>query len=248
MTTPRCPTDLALERHLLDPAGSPLEPHLAACEPCRARLARMEDEGERFRRFVFPATVERIEEAARRRPARWWIAVLAPVPILAAMVAVILAVRQAGPADDYVGMKGSGGLGLTAFMRDAGGARAVPDGGTVPANAALRLRVRTSAPCRLFVLSVDARGSVSRLDAGGADGLPLAAGQHDLPGGVELDGSTGPERLFAVCATAGPSWPDVDRAGRAAAGGGAETVRRTARLGGLPEGAAQATLLLEKAP
>jgi hypothetical protein len=247
MTTP-CPTDLALERHLLDPVASPQASHVAACPSCRARIARMEEDGERFRRFVFPATVDRIEEAARRRPARWWIALLAPVPVLAAVVAVVLAVRPVGPAEDYLGLKGAGGLGLTAFARDASGPRAVPDGGSVPASAALRLRVRASAPCRLFVLSLDARGAVSRLDAGGAEGFPLEAGQHDLPGGVELDGAGGPERLFAVCAPAGLAWPEVERAGRAAAEGGAGAVRGASRLGGLPAGAAQATLLLEKSP
>ncbi len=246
--TNRCPTDLALERHLLDPAASPLTEHVAACDPCRARLARMAEEGERFRRFVYPATVERIEAAARRRPVRWWIAVLAPVPALAAMVAVVLAVRPVGPTADYVGIKGAGGVGLTAFVRDAGAARELHDGGAVAASGALRLRVRTTAPCRLLVLSIDGGGAVSRLDGGGADGLRLGAGQHDLPGGVELDGQGGPERLFAVCAPAGLAWPEVERAARAAAAGGAERVRGATSLAGLPVEAAQATLLLEKTP
>lgn len=244
-----CPTDLALERHLLEPSTSALAPHLATCESCRTRVARMEEEGERFRRFVFPATVDRVEAAARRkRPARWWIAVLAPVPILAGALAVFLGVRSAGPRYDYVGVKGSGGIGLSAFVQDAGGPRAVPDRSKVPANAAVRLRVRASAPCRLFVLSVDSAGTVSRLDGAGADGVPLTAGQHDLPGGVELDGSAGPERLFAVCAPVGTSWSEVEQAARAAAVGGAGAVRVTSRLGGLPPAAAQATLLIEKTP
>jgi hypothetical protein len=242
------PTDLALERYLLDKAASPLAGHLAACGPCRGRIARMEEDGRRFRQFVYPATVERIEAAARRRPARWWMAVLAPIPALAAAVALVLLVRPTGPADDYVGLKGAGGLGLAAFVQRGGVATPVADHGKVAPASALRLRVRTAAACRLFVLSVDARGSVSRLDTAGADGLPLGAGQHDLPGGVELDGTAGPERLFAVCAPSGVSWPEVERAGRAAGSGGAERVRATTTLGGLPAGASQATLLLEKKP
>lgn len=242
-----CPTDLALERHLLDPAASPLAGHVAACEACRARLARMEEEGRRFRQLVYPATVDRIEAAARPRRSRWWMAVLAPVPVLAAIVAVVLVVRPGGPRDDYLGLKGEGGIGLTAFVRGAGAAEPVPDGGTVAAAGALRLRVRVSSPCRLFVLSVDGRGTVSRLDGAGPDGLATSAGQHDLPGGVELDGAAGPERLFAVCAPAGTGWAQVDGAARAAATGAA-AVRGTTSLGGLPAGTAQATLLLEKAP
>jgi hypothetical protein len=242
-----CPTDLALERHLLDPAASPLAGHVAACEACRERVARMEEEGRRFRQLVYPATVDRIEAAARRRPARWWMAVLVPVPVFAAIVAVVLAVRPTGPPDGYLGLKGEGGVGLTAFVRDAGAAQAVPDGGAVAASGALRLRVRVSAPCRLFVLSVDGRGTVSRLDGAGPDGLAAAAGQHDLAGGVELDGAPGPERLFAVCAAAGLAWPQVDGAARAAATGDA-AVRGATALPGLPAGTAQATLLLEKTP
>lgn len=244
---PGCPTDLALEKHLLDPAASALSGHLAACAPCRARVARMEEEGRRFRQFVYPATVERIEAAARRRPARWWLAVLAPAPALAAAVLAVLLVRPAGPPDDYLGLKGAGGVGLTAFVREAGAARPVPDGGAVAPRAALRLRVRTAAPCRAFVLSIDGRGAVSRLDGGGAEGLSLPAGPHDLPGGVELDGAPGPERLFAVCAPDGAGWPAIEAAARAAAAGGAAGVRRAGALP-LPAGVAQATLLLEKAP
>ncbi|HET8538566.1 MAG TPA: DUF4384 domain-containing protein [Anaeromyxobacter sp.] len=245
--TNRCPTDLALERYLLDPAASPLSGHVDGCEPCRGRIARMKEEGERFRRFVYPATVDRIEAAARRRPARWWMSVLVPVPALAALAAVVVVLRPVGPADDYVGLKGAGGVGLTAFVQRGGAATPVPDGGAVPAAAELRLRIRTSAACRLFVISVDAGGAVSRLDAADAGGLPLQAGQHDLPGGVALDGAAGPERLFAVCAPAGVAWPQVEQAGRAA-GGGADRVRGTTSLGGLPAGTAQATLLLEKRP
>jgi hypothetical protein len=244
MSEARHPTELALERHLLDPATSPLREHLAGCEACRARVARMEEEGERFRRYVFPATVDRIEAAARRRPSRSWLTVLAPVGALAAAAAVFLVLRPAGPPRDYVGLKGAG-LSLTAFVQRAGGASAVADGAAVPARAGLRLRVQVPAACRLFVLSVDGRGSVSRLDAAGPEGLALTAGEHDLPGGVVLDGAAGPERLFAVCAPSAVAWPDVERAARASAGGEGR-LRADASLHGLPAGTAQATLLLEK--
>lgn len=245
---PGCPTDLALERHLLDPAAHPLAPHLDACTPCRERVARMEDEGRRFRQFVYPATVERVEAAARRRPRRFWLAVLAPVSALAAALVAVILLRPAAPPDDYLGVKGAGGVGLTAFVQGAGGsARPVAEGGAVAARAALRLRVRAAAPCRAFVLSIDGRGTVSRLDGGGAEGLSLPAGTHDLAGGIELDGAPGPERLFAVCAPDGAGWPAIEAAARAAAAGGTEGVRGAGALP-LPSSAAQATLLLEKAP
>jgi hypothetical protein len=243
------PTDLALEKYLLDKVASPLARHVETCEPCRGRIARMEEDGRRFRQFVFPATVEKIEAAAeRRKTSRRWLAFLVPIPALAAAAALVLVLRPVGPSDDYVGLKGAGGIGLAAFVQKAGVATVVPDRGAVAPTAALRLRVHTSSACRLFVLSVDARGAVSRLDADGPEGVPLSAGQHDLPGGVELDGSAGPERIFAVCAPSGVTWPEVERAGRAAGAGGAAQVRATTKLGGLPKGASQASLLLEKTP
>jgi hypothetical protein len=250
MTNANHPTDLALERHLLDPAASPVAPHLAGCDACRARVARMEEEGQRFRQFVYPATVDRIEAAAAgRKPARWWLAVLAPVAAAAAAVVAVVVLKPAGPAGpgaDYVGLKGAP-VALAAFVKHGAGAAEVADGAAVAPAEALRLRVRTAAPCRLFVLSVDGRGAVSRLDAGGPAGTALDAGQHDLPGGVELDGAPGPERLFAVCAPPKVAWPDVEKAAHAA-GGGADQVRRSTSLGALPAGTTQATLLLEKTP
>ncbi len=83
----------------------------------------------------------------------------------------------------------------------------------------------------------------------GADGLPLAPGQHDLPGGVELGGAPGPERFFAVCAPDGSaSAADVERAARALGSGGMPGVRRGRVLPGLPAGTSQTTQLLEKRP
>ena len=40
------PSELKLERHLLDPARSGIAGHLAECERCRARLSEMEKQGE----------------------------------------------------------------------------------------------------------------------------------------------------------------------------------------------------------
>jgi hypothetical protein len=242
MTTARCPSDLGLERHLQDPARSALAAHLAACPACRERVARMEAEAEEFRRFVYPATVGAVEDAAEKaagwRP--WRLALwLAPV---AAAAAVAL---MWGPGSDYVGAKG---FPFTAWLADPAGARAVTDGGEVPAAGALRFRVQPPAPCRLWIVSVDSGGQVSRLyPAEGEGGAEVRQGGA-LPGGAVLDGRPGPERLFAVCATGPIPFARVEQAARAAAGGGAGAVRSGKMLPGLPRGAVQATLLLEKRP
>jgi len=245
----RCPSDLALEAHLLEPSRSPLAPHLDACAGCRDRLSRMEREGEDFRRFVLPRTVDAVMDAAARPgPSAWsrWLAVALPAGGLAAAAAAMLLVSPRPPYD-YVGVKGAS-LALQVF---AGGgdapARAVSDGSEVPASAALRFQVRAAQPCRLWIVSVDANGDVSRLYPARGEAAPVD-GASPLPGGAVLDGVPGPERLFAVCSE--PSLPleDVERAARAAAGGGAEAVRRGSELAGLPAGASAATVLIEKAP
>jgi len=239
----RCPSDLDLEMHLLEPARSPLAGHLAACPRCAGRLAEMNRIGEEFRREVFPATVDAVVERARgRRPLRPWL--LAAVPLSAAAAAAVLLVAR--PPADYVGSKGSP-LALSVFVQTVEGARAATDGEVVPAGAALRFQVRPRGACRLWVLSVDASGTVSRLfpATGEAGQVP---GTGPLPGGAVLDGRAGPERIFAVCSATPLPFDRVAGAALAAAAGGDARVRGARAIQGLPADAAQDTLLLEKRP
>ncbi len=244
---PSCPSDLALETHLLDEARSPHAAHVGGCEACRARLARMREEGEEFRQFVFPATVDAVERAAEKRRFRWGL-VIAPIGALAAAAAVMLVTRVPGPAPapDYAGIKG-GELALTVFVDGGSGARAVEDGTAVPANAALRFLVRPAAGCWLWILSVDGSGQVSRLyPPKGTPPEKRAAGA--VPGGAVLDGQAGPERIYAVCAPdERMAWSEVASSATGASGG-AERVRAARALGGALAGAAQASVLVEKRP
>jgi hypothetical protein len=207
----------------------------------------MEAEGEEFRRYVFPATVDAVQEAARPRRSRWAL-LLAPVGALAAVgLATLLVVRTgpAGPSPDYVGTKGAG-VGLGVYVGAQDGARPVDDGGAVAPSAALRFTVNPPSTCHLWIVSVDARGDVSRLyppQGAGADARPPGP----VPGGAVLDGQPGPERLFAVCAPEATTWDDVRRAASADAAGPAG-VRRARGLGAPLADAPQSTLLLEKRP
>jgi hypothetical protein len=246
--TARCPSDLALESHLLEPERSTLAGHLAACPSCAARLQDKQQQGEDFLRFVYPATVEAVEAApGTRRGAllarrRW----LVLVPTLAA-AAFFLLFRPGAPPDDYLGVKGGGPLGLAVFVQEGTGARLARDGEAVAAGAALRFRVRTAQPCGLWLLSVDARGQVSRLFPLQGERGAAVERTADLPGGAVLDGQPGPERIIALCAVAPMGWASAEAAVRAAflvAGG--ESVRRGASLAGLPPGTVQDSLLLEK--
>ena len=56
------PSELKLERHLLDPARSGIAGHVAECERCRGRLSEMQKQGEDFRRFVYPATLDKVTQ------------------------------------------------------------------------------------------------------------------------------------------------------------------------------------------
>lgn len=237
-------SELALELHLLDPGRSGLGEHLRACGACAERLARMASEGEHFVRYVYPRTVDRVCEAGRRRRSRA-LAWLLPAGGLAAAAALLL-VSPLPPAD-HLGVKGTA-LSLQAFAGGEGGARALSDGETVPPSALLRFRVAAGSPCQLWLVSVDGKGDFSRLFPPEGDRPAAVRGGTTLPGGVALDGTSGPERLFAVCSSEAVPLDVVERAARAAAAGGVDGLRRAATLSGLPAGAAQASLLVEKGP
>lgn len=246
------PSELALERLLVDPERSPSRTHVAGCVRCAARVAEMRRQGEEFLQFVFPATVEKIEEAAERRSAGLgFIQWLAPLTAVAAAAAIFLAVRPPGDLLGYTdggdtAIKGEGGLGLSVFLNGAGGARVAHEGEAVPAGAAIRFRVRPPVPCNLWIVSVDAAGQVSRLFPTEGDGGAMLASAFDLPGGAVLDGKPGPERVIAIC-TPGPMYyAAVERAVQAAMARGETAVRGNRVIRGLPDGAAQASILLEK--
>lgn len=234
----RHPSDLRLELHLLDPQRAQVGDHLDSCAACQGRLSRMKVEGDKFRQYVYPATLDAL---VKPRRSRWW-ALSALVPVAAAAAALVLWAR---PAGDYVGTKGPR-LTLVPFLE---GPREVADGATVPASAALRFRVSTTQGCRLWLFSIDGQGSVSRLyPQQGNAGAPIHGGQTTAPGGVRLDGKAGPERFFAVCGASDLQYDQVERAARAVAGRGLEAVRNTEALPGLPREAAQSSVLVEKAP
>ena len=220
------PSELKLEQHLLDSERSPVAEHVGGCEKCQARLGEMRRQGEDFRRFVYPATLEAVS-APRKSPLRGlWLALPA-----AGLAGVLLFVRS-GPSSDYIGAKG-GPLTLTAYAAPSSSAAPVAEGQSLPAGAALRFRVRSGRACALTLLSVDGGGQVSKLYA------REVQGDVTLPGGVKLDGKPGPERFFAVCSA------DAQAVERAARQIGAR-VRETRELAG--RFGPQASLLIEKSP
>jgi hypothetical protein len=205
----------------------------------------MEHEGENFRRFVLPATLDSVLEknAPRRRKAWTWLFAIAPA---AAAIALVVALRPPRPADDYVGPKG--GMGLVAYVNAPGGANLVRDGQAVRPSAALRFTVNPGGSCNLWIVSVDESGQVSRIyPAAGNDGEPVSGKRVTLPGGAVLDGRTGLERFYGVCSPAPLAYDDVVKCVQNSVHGPAD-VRKGPALTGLPKGARQVSLLVEKRP
>ena len=228
-----CPSELALEEHLLDPAHSKSAAHVLSCAACGARLARMEEQGRDFRQYVYPATLAALEAGpARTGRGRLLAWLTLPAGALAAAAVAVIALR--GPPADYEGAKGAA-LKLSLYTPKGLAA----EGARIPAASVLRIGVQTSAACTLMVVSVDASGEVSPL-AG-----PLALqGERTLPGGLRLDGKPGLERFFAICS------PEEVPAARLAAmvRSAARDLRTPRPLADLPAGTTQATVLLEKMP
>jgi hypothetical protein len=246
------PSELAMEAYLLDPERSGLSPHLDGCEVCKGRLARMEKEGEDFRRFVLPATLDDVVEANSRSRLHWngWLMAV-PAMAAAAVLAVIVVPKigrqdEIGPDPDYIGEKG--GMGITVYTTGERGPTTVPDGGKVNPAAALRFSVRPGAakPCHLWLVSVDEAGQVSRIYPTKGDKGAQITQKTPLPGGALLDGKTGLERLYAVCSPEPIAYGQVESAVRASSSSG--SIRKGALLAGLPKGAAQTTVLLDKKP
>jgi hypothetical protein len=167
-----------------------------------------------------------------------------PVPALAAALAFFV-VTPSGPPGTYVGAKGPP-LTLMVYTQTLHGPRSLSDGSSVPASAGLRFKVNVAQPCRLWVVSVDEKAAVSRLYPPTGEGGAHVHLAGALPGGAVLDGQSGPERIFGVCAQQPVPFADVERAVRTSASGGAEAVRSARALQGIPHGAFQATLLIEK--
>jgi hypothetical protein len=217
---------------------------VAACPACAARLADMRRLGDEFEKEVFPVTLRGAALAgggARAGGSRWrrWALVASPIAAAAAVVAVLLLRDLRSPE-----------LSLAVLLDQPGGARVVKDGAAVPASASLRFEVHPRTPCSLWVLSVDAAGDIVRLypprGDKEAERLVRAPRREELPTGAVLDGRSGPQRIFAVCTRTPVPWNTVKEAAAHRLERGDDAVRGFRSISGLPEGATQTTVLLEK--
>jgi len=246
--TSRCPSDLALEQHLALPtrrsaATQPSAPTAAGGSPPLAPSARASSAASR-------PTCQEDRAPARRgddRPSRLSVLAreaggLAVVSGLAALLAVVVTTALRDPVGPQVQVKGSP---LVVHVRHAGQVRAATDGETVEAGDALRFTLSCES-CRVVVLSIDSRGTISRLAPVQGEAPIAVTGTTTLPGSAELDDVSGPERIFAVLGDDRLTWSAAEEAARRliAAKPGVQSLREAGQLG-LP-GTREASLLLER--
>lgn len=212
------PSDLALDRlnlGLLDGArAAEVEGHLAGCEACAARFARITEGFD-----AFPALDERRALAAARptgdrRPP--WLAIVA---LLGAAAAVALFTLRPTPApDDDPGVRSKGSAALRIFRRPAGTegpGTEVISGSRFAAGDALRFAVDLPRAGAIAIYGRE-RGGAPYLawPRDGRDPVRAAGDLQVLPGGsARLDDAPGPETLYLV------HCPGLDRLPECAAEG-----------------------------
>jgi len=241
VTAARCPSDLRLEEYLLDPESSGLASHVDSCETCRGRIARMNAEGEEFRQYVFPATVDAVVASATpRRPS--WLGLLLPVAATAA-AALLLVVKPLAP-EAVLASKGEVlRMQVLAAMPD--GVQPVANGGLVPPGVPLQIQVESTVACRLKVMAADCEGNVTVLHPASGEESTLVTTSGPAVIQARLNGDEGPERVYAVCSREPLPLLALATNLKDQSTGDDDRVRRAGRISGLPPGTLQATLLVE---
>ncbi|MCP3162277.1 DUF4384 domain-containing protein [Myxococcus qinghaiensis] len=200
--TAQCPSDLALEEHLLD-ANPATARHIVGCAHCQAWERSAAEAARAFAREN-PRWMAKAQ--ARSSPLRRW-APLLPIAALAAAALFIL--HSPSPEAPRYATKGEE---LTVYIGGQGAPRAASQGERVRPGEALRFQVAPGSAAFVWIASVDSTGSVSRLVP--AEGTtPLAVdGAQLLPGSAVLDAVEGPERIWAVISREPVSWAVVEQA------------------------------------
>ena len=241
MTAARCPSDLRLEEYLLDPESSGLASHVNSCETCRGRIARMNAEGEEFRQYVFPATIDAVVAAsAPRRPN--WLGLILPVAATCA-AALLFVVKPVAP-EAVLAAKGEV-LKLQVLASTPAGVQPVANGALVPPGTPLQIQVESTVACRLKLMAADCEGHVTVLHPPAGEESTLVTKTRPAVIQAVLQGDEGPERVYAVCSKEPLPLLALAVNLKDQSTGDDDRVRRAARISGLPPGTLQATLLVE---
>jgi len=236
----RCPSDLALEQHLLR-ADPRISLHVRDCPRCTRWMEAAQKAGDEFEANGRPL-IARALASVPERQSRLGFLIPALTVSAVAMSALLLLWHRQDPVP-ALAVKGSE---LTLFVRKGEQVVAVADGQQVRAGDALRFFVAPESSCFVWVVSLDARGQLSRLAPADGD-LPLRVEKPMLlPGGAVLDETAGPERFYALMSDTPVPWSAVERAFAEATG--QERGEALVRSGPVPSlrGVRQATLVLER--
>ncbi|MDQ3264321.1 MAG: hypothetical protein M3Y59_11765 [Myxococcota bacterium] len=237
--SPRHPSDLALEQHRVTPSDE-ITGHLLGCADCQRRQQEADAQESEFRARVFPRTVDAVASGGGRRSFFQLPRLQLGIGMAAAVALAVLLVRRE-PPEDYLGIKGA--LALTVY-RLGPPQVLLTEGATVPAGAVLAFRIQSAAPCALTLLSLDPELSV--LVPSPDQAPPRIVGEVRLDTGAQLDGTPGPERFVALCASSAEDLPQAIQRVQDALN--TSSVRSLKALPSLPPGVDHATLLLEKTP
>jgi hypothetical protein len=195
--TTQCPPAFWLEAACAGEAPPPhVTAHVATCERCTQRMQDLQQASEAFQAAHPPGAFRRrvyarLPAPEPRRSLRWLFA-LAPVAV---SVGVLGAVLVRPPPE--IRLKGSS---FQVFYKRHGDPQPLLSGNHLRAGDALRFSYAAAADGYLMIVDVDGSGRVQALyPYGERDAAPVHAKDAPLlPGSIALDGTPGPERLFAV--------------------------------------------------
>lgn len=226
-----CLSDLKLERVLSEEAdAATLEPHLASCALCTARLGELRAEV-----AVLADDLTRVRPLRQRLKTAGVVAGALAAGFLA--FTVYLQVRV-NPLESDGRLKGQG-FAVALVVKGADGSIARPSpGASVRPGDAVRFQVSTVRPGFVAILGVDSAGTVSLYYPDEGEGLlQLGEGRGQLlPGSVVLDETLGAELFVALrCDAQTPRTALVEKAKRALETAGGDVAKVQALQSGCDE-------------
>jgi hypothetical protein len=198
--------DLLLMAALTGEKESTARAHLDGCQLCQKRWAELNEDKARFEQYVFPRTVGKLEERLSKQSIfdRFNFRFLIPVVGSALAASIALSVYLGGKDrtqtedDVYIGVKGGASLEVVANRAETGQFPVRP-GTVLKPKDRIRFVVNTAGAKYVMIASRDGAGAFSvYYPYGSAQSGEVTPGHVELPKSIELDETTGNERIVAV--------------------------------------------------